>query len=73
MAFGFVDSNPSQDPLSEAASLPSGYGERKNPGATSYLKNLAISPLLTKSIEWPTTGIPSVSYPLEAQVYLSQD
>ena len=39
---------------------------RKGPGATSYLKNLVVSPLSTESIEWPPISPPSEAYLLRA-------
>ena len=47
--------------------------EGKGQGRQAPLKNLALSTLSTRSIEWPPTGPPSEAYPLEApQVYLPQ-
>ena len=38
--------------------------QRKRTGLTSPLKNLSLSPLSTRSIEWPPTSTPSEAYPL---------
>ena len=47
--------------------------EGKGQGRQAPLKDLALSPLSTRSIEWPPTGPPSEAYPLEVpQVYLPQ-